>query len=212
MNLTSDLTVLKRTLVRRAIIFRQLVNPFSPPLDRPADRLVTYVVIEALNTWASFARAYYLSCCIGRARRENGVRVTLAGATLATSLDALFWACRIMRGAKKPPSDRRQEPAWHDPNTILRTFAVLNPSNLSEVRAAFSFSTNVFDHLPTIRNFFAHRNGETMLKVRNVARNLAINPNQRACEIVCSTMTGRPQNILTDWLDDLTVVAKLLCA
>ncbi|SRR5712691_6312261 len=212
MNLTSDLTVLKHALIRRAIILRELVNSFSPPLDKPADRLVTYVAIEALNTWASFARAYYLSCCVRRARRENGARVTLTGGTIATSLDALFWACRVVRGAKRPPTDRRQEPAWHDPNTLLRTFAVLNPSNLGEMQAAFSFSTNVFDHLPTIRNFFAHRNDETMLKVRNVARNLAINPSQRACEIVCSTVTGRPQNILTDWLDDLSAVATLLCA
>ena len=49
-----------------------------------------------------------------------------------------------------------------------------------------------------------------MHKVRDVARHLGINPNQRGCEIVCSAMGGRPQNILADWLDDLRNVAVLL--
>jgi len=211
MNQATDLVILKNLLQRRAVFLRQLINVLSPPLDAAADRLVSYAVVEALNTWASFARAYYLSCCVHHARRASGAKVTYTGAPITNTIDALFWATRVMKGAKRPPIDRRQEPAWHDPNTLLKTFAALNVSNLGQVQAAFSYSTTVFAYLPTIRNFFAHRNDETMHKVRDVARHLGINPNQRACEIVCSAIAGRPQNILADWLDDLRNVAVLLC-
>ncbi len=210
MNQATDLVVLKQSLGRRAVFLRQLIDALSPPLDAAADRLVSYTAIEALNTWASFARAYYLSCCLYHARRANGTNVTLTGTTITSSIDALFWAARVVKGAKKPPINRREEPAWHDPNTLLKTFAALNVSNLSQVQAAFSYSTSAFAYLPTVRNFFAHRNKDTMHKVRDVARHLGINPNQRACEIVCSAMGGRPQNILADWLDDLRNVAVLL--
>jgi len=39
-----------------------------------------------------------------------------------------IWAATAVKGAKKPPIDRRQEPAWHEPNTLLKTFTVLNIS------------------------------------------------------------------------------------
>jgi hypothetical protein len=211
MNRVSDLVILKTSLGRRAVFLSQLINALSPPLDRAADRLVSYTAVEALNTWASFARAYYLSCCVCQARRTSGTNVSLTGATITNTIDALFWACQVVRGAKKPPKSRREEPAWHDPSTLLRTFAVLKPSNLSQVQAAFSYQTDAFVFLPTIRNFFAHRNEETMHKVRDVARQLGINPHQRACDIMCSATTGRHQNVLADWLDDLRNVAVLLC-
>lgn len=205
------MVILKRAIGRRAVFLRQLVNALSPPLQASDDRLVSYTTMEALNMWGSFSRAYYLSCCLYQARRTTGARVTLATGGITNTLDALFFAARVMRGAKRPPINRRQEPAWHDPNTLLKTFAVLNVSNLNQIQAAFSYSTSAFAHLPTIRNCFAHRNDETMYKVRDVARNLGVNPNQRACEIMCSALAGRPQNILADWLDDLRNVSVLLC-
>jgi hypothetical protein len=211
MNQVTDLVVLKKALGRRTIFLRQLINALSPPLHASEDRVISYTTIEALNTWGSFARAYYLSCCLCQARRTTGARVTLAAGRITNTLDALFCATRVMTGAKRPPTNRRQEPAWHDPNTLLKTFAVLNVSNLNQIQAAFSYSTSAFAHLPTIRNFFAHRNDDTMHKVRDVARHLGVNPNQRACEIVCSALAGRPQNILADWLDDIRNVAVLLC-
>lgn len=211
MNPSRDLVVLKRSIIRRAVFLRQLIHAFAPPLDAPADRLVSYTTIEALNIWASFARAYYLSCCVSNARRGSGVQVTLAGPNITNTIDALFWACKIVKGSKKPPKSRREEPAWFDPNTLLKTFAALDVSNLHQIQAAFSYSTNVFIHLPTARNFFAHRNEETMRRLRDLARNLGINPNQPACDIVCSATGSRPQNVLADWLNDLQNVAILLC-
>jgi hypothetical protein len=211
MNASNNLVNLKHSLMHRGAILRLLVDSLAPPFSAGADRLVSYVTIEALNAWGSFVRAYYLSCCVYRARRVSGKTVTFGVPRIANTTDALFWACKVVKGAKYPPVDRRQEPAWHDPNTLLRTFAVLGASNLGEVQAAFSYSTDAFEYLPTLRNFFAHRNENTMDKVRNVARHLGVNPHQRASEIVCNTVAGRPQSVLVDWLDDLSIVAMLLC-
>lgn len=100
MNQATDLVILKHSLWRRAVFLRQLINVLSPPLDAPADRLVSYAAVEALNTWTSFARAYYLSCCVNHARRASGTKVTLTGATITNTIEALFWAARVVKARK----------------------------------------------------------------------------------------------------------------
>jgi hypothetical protein len=211
MNAVDDLAVLRNSLLRRCTLLRQLILTFEPPLNAEADRLVSFVVIESMNAWASFSRAFYLSCSVRDAYRTNGIRVTGAGVKFPNSADAIYRAAMIAKGAKRPPRGRREEPTWDQPSTLLKTFHALRISNLSQVQAALSHPTNVFDYLPAVRNFFAHRNDETMNRVRDLARRLGVNPSQKACEIVCCALRGRPQNILADWLDDLRIVGVLLC-
>lgn len=71
MNQATDLVILKHSLWRRAVFLRQLINVLSPPLDAPADRLVSYAAVEALNTWTSFARVLFVVLCEPRSTRER---------------------------------------------------------------------------------------------------------------------------------------------
>jgi hypothetical protein len=174
--------------------------------------VVAYAAIEAHNLWASFARAFYLSCVL-RATRETGIPITITAPGLLTTSDAIQYAVRLLkpRLTTGPPFTRRDEPVWHDPNTLLKLLSSLGASNLLEVQAALSYPTKVFRLLPTVRNFFAHRNEETAQKSSGVARSLGLSGKLKPGEVLCSVLPGRPQNVLADWLDDLRAVMTLLC-
>lgn len=202
---------LEGVAIRRALRLRSLVDAYSLPVTPERERVVSYVTIEALNLWASFARAYYLSSALG-ARIRAGGRVTVQLQGIRTPGDAItFSVVKIQRRRGTGPWKRRDEPAWHDPNTLLTLFGYLGASNLNEVHRAFGYQTGVFRQLPTFRNFFAHRNEETARKTADIARGYGLSPRLRPSEVLCTRSVGRPQNILADWLDDLRNVIQLMC-
>lgn len=197
---------------RRALRLRSLVDSYALPVTSDCDRSVSYVAIEALNLWASFARSYYLSCLLGTKQVDGtGVTITIPG--IQNVGDAMTFSIRTMKLRLRTgrPRKRRDEPTWHEPHTLLRLLGSVGASTLPNVHAAFAYPTAVFLHLPTFRNFFAHRNEDTARKTARIARRYGLSPKLRPSEILCSKTTGRPQNILADWLDDLRNVIQLMC-
>jgi hypothetical protein len=171
-------------------------------------------MIEALNVWAGFLRAYYLSTTI-HARTVSGAKITLSSAHLTSLQSALIFAIKLKDPKfKKTFATRRDEPTWHNPNDFLKLLRKVGASNISRIQAGLAYRTTFFDFLPTIRNFYAHRCDETSRKAGNVGVKLGLSatPNLHATEIMCSRLPRRPQNIATDWLDDIGNVIDLLCA
>jgi hypothetical protein len=204
---------LEEVAIRRALRLRSLVDTYSVPVPSDQDRIVSYVTIEALNLWASFARAYYVSSVLG-ARISAGGKVTVQKRGIRTPGDAITFSVQRLGPRRRAagPWKRRDEPAWHTPSTLLTLFEDLGASNLKEVQRAFGYQTRVFGQLPTFRNFFAHRNEESAEKTAQIARAYGLSPRLRPSEVLCSRTVGRPQNILADWLDDLRNVMQLMCS
>jgi hypothetical protein len=127
--------------------------------------------------------------------------------------DALIFAIRRLRSRNYSGGRplRRDEPAWHDPRTLLTLATDIGVSNVNEVQAAFSLGATYFSNLPTVRNFYAHRNDETFRKVRDKAILLGLGRNLRPCEFVCMILPSRPQNLISDWLDEIRLTIELLC-
>lgn len=200
-------------MVRRLIMLRMLVDSCTLPVSPAIDQRIAFVTIEALNVWASFAREYYLSCAVMRPKREGGSRVTIGVAGIHDEADAIDLAIKNLKGhlTSGPPWSRRDEPAWHETRTLLGLARAVQASNLGQVQAAFSIRTRVFLHLPTARNFFAHRNGDTAGRVATVARANRVNPFLRPSEVLCTVPPRRPQPLLSDWLDDMRRTITLLC-
>ena len=105
----------------------------------------------------------------------------------------------------------RDEPTWHDPTVLLRLVRELNCSSLPQVTTALGYATTAFKDLPVFRNFFAHRNEGTAAKTANVARRCTLSPALRPSEILCARRAGRPQSVLSEWLDDLHNVIVSVC-
>lgn len=185
--------------------------------DPSADRTAAYVTIEALNSWAIFAREYYLSCALYRARTIQGA---LSGPSQAygNERDALVAAIGILKPhlfstvSSAPVVEVRSEPPWHEVNTLIKLASTLAFSNFAQVASAFSYPTNFFRHSPPIRNFFAHRNKGTAEKVIRVIAAAPYYSTERvAYRFLGNLMVGRPQTVMAEWLDDLRLVSYELC-
>src|SRR5437867_3861633 len=105
----------RATVANLARLERVLSAASAGSWDRLSEDVVSYVAIEAQNTWANFARAYYFSCFIGM-RLTSGVRVrTNPLFTASTISDAQGYAINRWRRNKKRPDgagrwDARDEP------------------------------------------------------------------------------------------------------
>jgi hypothetical protein len=209
----SHLGQLQTSCLRRFKVFRREIERCPTPVTRAGDRLVAFIAIETLNLWASFVRAYYVSCCM-RGKRVGGGRVLIpAGAGINGCAQAINFAMQTVKPYAKggPPWSRREEPTWHDTQTLLKLSAAVGASNVLQVQAAFGLKTRVFLDLPVFRNFFAHRNDETARRVAARARYYGLSPQLRPSEMLCAASPGRPQRICSDWLDDICDVVQSLC-
>jgi hypothetical protein len=184
------------------------------PPSPEADRALAWAIIEADNLWAGFLRAYYLSATI-HAKTVSGKRITLSSAAFPDLESALKFAARLKDPKfKKSIVSRRDEPSWHNTTDFLKLVQRIGASNLPGIQAGLSYSTTFFSHLRTIRNFYAHRCDDTSRKAGNVGIRLGLSatPTLHATEIMCSRLPKRPQNVATDWLDDIGNVIDLLCS
>lgn len=212
---TRRLPKLGRGVFRRLVRLHVVACSVAAPPGTSEDRVVAWLVIEALNLWAEFVRAYYLSGAMGT-RTGSGVSVGFKLAPFPDLGSAIRQAIFLTRGTSvtSPTVPRRLEPAWHDKHTVLPLFRRVGASNLAQVQAAFSVPSTFLEYLPTLRNFYAHRCADTYRKAANVAVRLGLSalPTLRPAQIVCSALPARPQSLIIDWLDEMGDVAGLLCA
>lgn len=182
-------------------------------LDQSGKILVAFACVETQNAWSNFVRAFYLSC-IFEAKTATSKRVRHG--VVAPDLNAgIGIAVQMVRPYSQPKSngswDRRDEPAWHDPNTLLRLSSRISCSHDSELQAAFSMGFTVFRDLPVFRNFFAHRNAATADAAANIASSYGIPSSLSAPAILLSAPYGRFQPLLFEWMDELLFTAEYMC-
>jgi len=203
-----DLEQLSLQLRKRAGRLLPLVKYIQPPIDAARDRDVAHVTIEILNAWSSFNRAFYISCAL-RAYTAAGTRVAVSVNGLATPSDALTLAMKTLKGQNKP-LQRRQEPSWHDVKNIITLVSTIGASNINTVVAALSYPTHAFRCLPIARNFFAHRNTDTARKCRALSATLQTAAAWRPGDVLVQRDYTRPNNVLTEWITDVTTVADMM--
>jgi hypothetical protein len=87
----------------------------------------------------------------------------------------------------------------------------MNCDHLANVEAALSTGTSVFQHLPTVRNFYAHRNEETSRKALAVGVTYVIADKPAPTPMLLTPAIKRPQALMLDWIDDIETVMELLC-
>lgn len=211
MRMVRNLTQLHEAATRRLLVLKSLVSRVHSPTSPNNDRQVAFVSIEVANLWSEFCRCYFLSCAL-HARRMAGDRV-LTAKGLKNAEDAITFAVRHKDPKKTGagPWSWSDEPTWRKPGTVLKLFSRVGASNVSQVQAAFSYTTTVFDHLPVVRNFFCHRCKGTSDKLVPLARIAKVPSRSKASEILCSTSSTGTQSILCEWIDDLRYVVNGLC-
>lgn len=214
MNPSPRLGKLRSAALKRLARLRSLVSGLSFPVGPNDDISVAWVTVEALTLWGGFLRAYYLSGAIS-CRTASGQPVRFNVFKFPNMDAALKFAVHSAKGGKVPPKlSRRDEPTWHDAKVFLKLEKSVGASNLAQIYAAFGIATPFVECLSTVRNFYAHRCDETARKAARVGVKLGLStkPELRPTKILCSKLPKRPQNVLTDWIDDMSNIIDVLCS
>ena len=207
----TDLPTLERWARQRVHRLRRQVNGLRSPSNSGNRPLVAWSIIELHASWATFCRLYFLSSASQARTRTGRVTSSLTG---LYQIDPLTFAVhqerRHLRHSNGPWSSR-DEPTWHDVNVFLRLLAKAGCSNALDVATAISLGSSTLQDLTTYRNFAAHKNVDTALKVRRMQFSSYSIPRQiDPLDFPLVVAVGRSQSIVEDWLDDVDTIVSLL--
>lgn len=174
---------------------------------------ISHVAINLQNSWANFVKAYYLSCSFGT--KTKSLKAVRSPHYFSDQNSAIGFAIQAIKPHALPNAagkwHRRDEPAWHDMNNLLNLSTRLNFQNNGELQNAFSLNLAVFQHLPVFRNFYAHRNRQTLEAVQLISFQYGLPSNSRATELLLSNPRSRPQLLVLEWIDELRITADFMC-
>ena len=162
----SKLDYLFRRSRNRLINLREVSCSMPRFTHEAADKAASYICIEALNLLGEFNRSYYSLALV---RWKLGLALSSPQGFLEERPihDALRSINRLKNPHSPGPIRRRDEPSWHTKSQFLDVIARSALNTEPQIRGALSLPVRVLDDLPTARNFFAHRNGETAQKWRD---------------------------------------------
>lgn len=206
----SSLQDLSRTGGKRLLRLREFAQRRLP---RPDDRepSTSYVVIELANFWWQFSRALYFSIAMGAQDQYGTIQSTAM--TFSAPIDALTFAIRHAKpnthGQRSPPWIPRDEPDWRLVGITKKLYAGIGLMPSSSAYTALGYVTSVFDHLPPMRNFFAHKGPDTGRSARRIGLAYSRSGFDRPDELLLRPAPARPQPLLLDWIDDVAIVVDL---
>ena len=174
--------------------------------------LFPYIIVQMANTWGSFLKHYYLSCAVGTKSTSKQLFYSPVTNDINQALGLIITRYKPTASARPDGTwHRRDEPTWHDYNTMLSGSTVLNLNNDILINNAFSSPNRVFKDLVVFRNFFAHKNKGTEQAARLLALQYGIPSTYRPSSILMQKATSRTQEIIYDWIDELVFTCNYLC-
>ena len=210
---------LQKTAINKVHRLKRLLNNISNlSSNNEIEICLTYVTIEALNTWSNFSRSFYLSCTL-HPRTVNGNRVTTRIET-GNFNEAIGEAISLYRSSATPNPQglwhRREEPTWHERSTITKVCNHIECSNITDISHGLSGQQTFFTHLPVFRNFYGHRNQQTEKAAMQLAPRYGIPATLRPSDIlrqfpISGTSTPSTSILLVQWLDEIEFTIEYLC-
>jgi hypothetical protein len=203
MRAKTDLAKLYSSFQYRLIRIKRV---FSAAADPRRAQLLAFSAIELDNLVVSTLREFAISSLRG-ARTASGVRVTTnrpfgAEEEIAAYMLSIVQVAAFQRLNYPARINRRYEVKIRDPRDTAKVFLSCGASNYPSLMNALALNTSLFVDLPTVRNFYAHRNGDTCRKVLNKARNMGVFGAKHADELMIAFLSGRPVSVFEEWLND----------
>lgn len=203
------LSRLERRTRKRLASFRVSAAALPSLDNRAADVLASFLAVETTNLWSEFTRSYF-SFALAAAVTVTGQRIRTRFPPGTPIAVALAQMPQVLRRPTRTPI-RRDEPVWHSRREFLKTITLAGLTNTAQIAAALSLPSRVIDHLPTVRNFYAHRNDETISKVRRLALRYALPTIRHPTDFLRARISGRPATIFEEWLAELDAVVAAMC-
>ena len=117
---------------------------------------------------------------------------------------------RLRRKQPEGKVTRRDEPTWHSRREVLKVGRIVALSNLPQLQTALALPSAVIEDLPTVRNFYAHRNCETAVKVRKLMGGYVMPTQTHPTEFLRRSVLGRPVSVLEEWIEELDNVVSAM--
>lgn len=203
--------------VGRTQRLREIAERIAGQKDEASSRLASYLAIEAYTTWVNFSREFYLACAYLRPRSVNGITIENSACNIVDEESALRDAIPRARGsnAKVPAAGikiaPRFEPDWSQRHTLIKLSVTL--SNSQSILQGLSLQTTLFQHLPTVRIFYAHRQKSTFEKVKTIAmESYGVPDINHPTDLVNNILPGRSKSLLMEWIADIQTISEDMCA
>ncbi len=203
----------KRTIQRSC---RQLASISSSTSAFAREERMTYAVINLLNSWSNFQRTYFICCLLGAKSANQGSVTSNQTGLVVTTNDAIGKAIGHFYPTKTPRNsglwDTRDEPTWHDSNTLLRLATVYTFSNESHIQTAFTLGFTAHKNLVVFRNYYAHKNRGTQSKAQAIAAQYLLQQRQHPTAILLGAPSTSPStNLIGLWADEICQTIEWLC-
>jgi hypothetical protein len=203
MHAASDLAKLHDAVQYR---LKRIKNHFASISGRPeTDRnlVITTCVVELDNTAICTLREFTVSS-LRRARTVRGHRISVNrrfGPETEIAAYVLSVVNIVKYNRQRPTSLKRdEEQTIRDPKDTEKILISCAATNLPSLQKALALNVGIFRDIPTVRNFYAHRNENTWRKVRDKARAMGVGPVRHPDDFVQSSISGRPVSVFEDWL------------
>ena len=189
-------------------------NSLHPSLE--LEERMTFSVVNLLNTWANFQRAYFICCLLGTSSSSLKKITSNQNGIVSSPNDAIGKAILHFTPNRTVRSngmwDTRDEPTWHDSNTLLTLSTAFNFSNDLDIKTAFTFGFTAHKNLVVFRNYYAHKNRGTKDKSQAIAIQYLIPQRSHPTTILRATPSTSPSmNLIQLWTEELTQTVELLC-
>lgn len=205
MHAASDLSKLHNAVQNR---LKRIKNHFASVSRRPEiDRnsVITTCVIELDNTAICALREFTVSS-LRRARTVRGHRISVNrkfGPETEIAAYVLSVVNTVKFSRNRPSAlKREEEQTVRDPKDTEKILINCAATNLPSLQNALALNVGIFRDIPTVRNFYAHRNENTWRKVRDKARAMGVVPVRHPDDFVQSSIAGRPVSLFEDWLGE----------
>jgi hypothetical protein len=203
---TTDLAKLHSAFAYRLLRLRRLYGLARSAIEPRRSECLAIGTIELDNLILATLRALTISS-LRCARTIDGHRVTVSQ-NFGHEEEIAAYMLRILEVKNylrlKSPSrvKRKDEPTVRDPRRTEEIYLSCGASNIGSLQNALALNVSVFGDIPTVRNFYAHRNFDTWRKVRNQAAASGVFGISHPNEFLTASVGRGPVTFFDSWMDD----------
>ncbi|HEY5582300.1 MAG TPA: hypothetical protein VIK56_14280 [Rhodoferax sp.] len=201
--------------IDRSIRLLSSAKSLAVPFER--EERMTFAIVNLLNTWANFQRTYFICCLLGARSSVNSQIQSSVTGSISTIQEAIGKAVLHFKPSRSPRSngewDSRDEPTWHDANTLLKLSTAFSFTNDLDIQTAFSFGFTAHRNLVVFRNYYAHKNRGTKSKAQAIAVQYLIPQKLHPTAILLSAPSiAASTSLIQMWAEELSQTVELLCS
>lgn len=164
-------------------------------------------IIRLHAAWYRFCRELIVESAACTPTTTNGTLIPKAP-SIKTRYDVIP-RLRLLNTTKQHKPRLWWEPRWSDPTKCIQAAQSLKIANFGSVSSALGMTPSPVEHLRLVRNFIAHRNEDTAIKMKPVLQVYGINTtaNTTADQLLIYTppMGG---TIFEKWVREIQLMAQ----